>query len=198
MLVATILIHKPPSHKGSGASLLPLQAIHLGSGPLPARPPLHSPSWYPACSPFCFLVIRALPNVAGSECQGQPVFPGSQWEQRFQSIPTSRETGPGSRRSRPTPLSGLPASTSLPLPLRSTQATEAPWPHRPDKHTSPPGPILANQSSGSAGHQVSAPRHCPRYNVMVDRGALDSDSHTTSSCVTSGRCHNLSEPVSHL
>lgn len=79
--------------QGSGASLLPLQAIHLGSGPLPAWPPLHSPSWYPACSPFCFLVIRALPNVAGSECQGQPVFPGSQWEQRFQTSPLLGKPG---------------------------------------------------------------------------------------------------------
>lgn len=112
-----------------------------------------------------------------------------------------------SRKSRRSPLLVDPGqgakSKGRPLSQVSQPVPLCPYPSGPQEHsghgttlasqTSPPGPALAYQLSGSAGRPLGTPTHCPRYNVMVERGALDSNRPTLSSCVTSGKQH-ISEP----
>ena len=85
------------------------------------------PAGAPAFPPLYFLVIGFLSNVAGvsvraNRPQSQPVFPHSQWEQGVQSIPHFQGILAGKQKATANPSLRLPASTSLPLPLRTTGA----------------------------------------------------------------------------
>lgn len=127
MLAATILTHKPPAHKGSSASVLPPPPAHPHSVPSPQGLLLTVPAGAPAFPPLHFLVTGFLSNVAGvsvraNQPQSQPVFPRSQWEQGVQSIPHFRGILARKQKATANPSLRLPASTSLPLPLRTTGA----------------------------------------------------------------------------
>ena len=65
MLAATILTHKPPAHRGSGASLLPPPPPAHAQVPSPPGLLLTVPAGAPASPPLYVLVTGFLSSVVG-------------------------------------------------------------------------------------------------------------------------------------